>query len=299
MNWYLKCYYGYKNRWDELLAIWVIQWIFRNYDIKRLYIEAWDERWMMNWLNINNRILEKNILERIKIVWKNWYKTLWSDFKLFIGWWELFTDQRSFPHDWWNYLLKFWKQIYKWNVIMLWWIGKPRFFRTKLLYNLTLRKAEKIVVREKTSFDLAKKYNKNTELYHDFALDVIDVYKESLNSKKSDYVIINVNSHVMKNKDNIEKIFDFTKKHEWIQFYFFSCDFYDDLKYYEYFLDKIPNLELYDRTKSSIKETLEFLAGCEDAIWTRLHFLLVLKHLWKSFETIVYQEKIEKLILQN
>lgn len=295
----MKCYYGYKNRWDELLAIWVIQWIFHNCSIEKLYIESWDKNWMKNWIDMNNDLLNKNVMNKIVVVWKDWYKNLESDLKLFLGWGELFTDQRPFPYDGWNYLLKFWKQIWKWNVVMLWWIGKVWKFRTNILYNLTLRQAEKIVVREKTSYELAKKYNKNTELYHDFALDVIDLAKNELVERKSDYILINVNSHIMKDEKNIEKILNFVKENEWKQIYFFSCDFYDDLKYYDFFCEKIPGMKLYDRTKYSIKETLKFLAGCENAIWTRLHFLLVLKYLGKNFVPIVYQEKIEKLILQN
>jgi len=75
-----------------------------------------------------------------------------------------------------------------------------------------LRQAEKIVVREKTSFELVKKYNKNTELYHDFALDVIDILKDKLVEKKSDYILINVNSHIMKDVRKIEKIVNFVKE---------------------------------------------------------------------------------------
>ncbi len=299
MNWYLKCYYGYKNWWDELLALWFIQRIFYNYDIEKLYIEAWDEIWMMKWLKINNKLLDENIIERIEIVWKNWYKKLWSSLKFFLGWWELFTDQRRFPYDWRNYLLKLWKRIWWWNVVMAWWIGKARKIRTKILYNLTLRQAEKIICREKTSFELAKKYNKNTELYHDFALDVINKCKEWIEIKESAYILINVNSHIMNNKKSAEKILNFIKENKGKQFCFFPCAFYDDLKYYDYFCTQIPNLKLYDRTKHSIQDTLNFLAGCENAIWTRLHFLLVLKYFGKKFIPIVYQEKIEKMILQN
>lgn len=298
MQGYLKCYYGYKNWWDELLAIWVILRIFKNYDIKKLYIEAWDERWFMKRLNINNKLLDEYIIRKIKIVGKNWYKTIKSDFKLFLGGGELFTDQRQFPYDWWNYLLKFWRQIWMWNVVMIWWIGKEKKFRTKLLYNLTLRWAEKIFCREKTSYALAKKYNKNTELYHDRAIDVMNNYRESSKKEESDYVLINVNSHIMKDRNNIDKILKFVDTNKWKQFYFFSCDFYDDLKYYEYFCEKIPNLKLYDWTKVPIKDTLKFMVGCEDAIWTRLHFLLVLKYFGKKFDPIVYQEKIQKLILE-
>jgi len=299
MNWYLKCYYGYKNRWDELLVIWAIQWIFHNYDIEKIYVESGDEIWMRKWLNANEKLLDKNIFDRINIIWKNWYKSLWSDLKLFLWWWELFTDQRPFPYDWWNYILKFRKEIFWWKVVMIWWIGKIRKIRTKILYDITLGKAEKIICREKISFELAKKYNNNTELYHDFALDVIDKCMEFIKVQESDYVIINVNSHIMNDKQNIEYILNFIIENKGKQFYFFPCDIKDDQKYFEYFEEIIPNLILHNWTRFSIQENLNFLAGCENAIWTRLHFLLVLKYLGKRFIPIVYQEKIEKMILQN
>lgn len=298
MNWYLKCYYWYKNRWDELLFFGIIKRIFKNYKINNLYVESGNINRMRERIALNKTELGSKLLEKIIIVEKNDYNKLGSNLKLFLWGWELFTDQRPFPYDWWNYLLKFRKYIYKENVVMIWGIGKPRKFITKILYNLTLRKAEKIIVRENTSFKLVQKYNKNTELYHDFALDVMNDCKWWIRIDDWNYIVINVNSHIMKSQENINKIMNFINKYKWIQTYFFPCDMCDDLKYFGFWKNKISNLEIYDRTKWTVKKTLNFLAWSRDSIWTRLHFLLVLKYFGKKFEPIVYQEKIQKLILE-
>lgn len=299
MNWYLKCYYGYKNRWDELLAVWAIQRLFHTYDIQELYIESWDPSWMKTWLDMNHALFEKDMMKKIHIVWKNWYKKLWSDIQLFFGGGELFTDQRPFPYDGWTYLFKFWKQIFSWKVIMIWGMGSVRKWRTQLLYLLTLRQAKKIICRDAVSFALAKKYSRHVELYHDFALDVMDVCTSRISTKSLWYSLINVNSHIMNNEKHIQTLLKFAEEHSSQPIYFFPCDMHDDLKYYSYLSEKIPHLKLYDWTTCSLQETLQFIAGSEHALWTRLHFLLVLKYFNKKYIPIVYQEKIEKMILHS
>lgn len=298
MDWYLKCYYGYKNWWDELLALWSIQWIFSSYDVDTLYIEAWDPQRMKQWLHTHQTLLSKHIYKRICVVGKYWHK-ISSSTLLFLGGGELFTDQRTFPYDGWTYVFRFWKKIFFWKVIMLWWIGTVKKLRTRLLYRLTLSLAHRIVCRDKLSFAVAKKYSQRVELYRDFALDVMDIYKQNISIKDWSYSLINVNSHIMKDADHLQKIAHFAQENSSHAIYFFPCDMYDDLPYYTVLCQKIPHLKLYDRTKHSVQDSLQFIAWSSDALWTRLHFLLVLKYFDKHFLPIVYQEKIEKMILYS
>lgn len=68
---YLKCYYGYKNFGDEMLAFGVINRIFSDYPtIEKLYIEVGDKARFLSRLEKNQSYLKVD-LSKIELIQKD------------------------------------------------------------------------------------------------------------------------------------------------------------------------------------------------------------------------------------
>jgi polysaccharide pyruvyl transferase WcaK-like protein len=84
------------------------------------------------------------------------------------------SDERPFPHDGRNIPLLFNYSVQRKQFVLLGGIGKYKKSRTGILYRYLLPKADKIVVRDRESFVIAKKRNlENTILHQDFAQETI------------------------------------------------------------------------------------------------------------------------------
>jgi polysaccharide pyruvyl transferase WcaK-like protein len=70
----------------------------------------------------------------------------------------------------------------------------------------------------------------------------------------------------------------------------------DDIVCFSAIKKHIPGLELYDRTKHPLSESLSLFYHAEGGIGARLHFLLPLKLYEKPIVAIPYADKINKLI---
>jgi len=134
---------------------------------------------------------------------------------------------------------------------------------TKILYNLTLPKAQQIVVREKKSYSTALAYNENVILHRDFAQDVVEYLSTSIKLKEDqDYILINLNSYIS-NKKSLREIKSFISNYYKHTKYYVPFDIDNDMKYYYILKKDIPELELYDWTKNSLEDTLNFFANAE------------------------------------
>jgi len=135
-------------------------------------------------------------------------------------------------------------------------IGKIYKKRTERLYKHLLPNAEKIVVRDKDSLDIARKLNpENTVLYEDFAQGIIEKAKHTPVSPSSKYILININKKSV-NEKNIQKIINFCAQYPINNKIFFPCDMSDDKYCFSIIKTHIPDLKLYDRTKKSLSESL-------------------------------------------
>lgn len=289
MDWFLKGYYWYKNLWDEVLFFWVVNKIFKEFDVDKLYVEVSDKNRFSQWIDKNRQILEIESTQIILV--EKWYIPHKNQM-LFVWGGEFFADQRKFPYDWWNILFKFFKHIIKKKFVLLWWISRPKKFRTKILYRFVLPKADKIILREKHSFDIAMKYNTNSYLYRDFAQDI---YEKIKINKKNNWkkVLLNTNPYIY-NLKSLEEILHSVKSYKKFEKYFVPFDINEDSKYYSHIKNFLPDLEIYDWTQFSIKEIFEFLSEAKFWIGARLHFLLFLKWSNVDIKPLFYQEKIEK-----
>jgi len=323
MKIYLKWYYWYQNFWDELLLIWVLNRLQKEYFPTEIVIETENKKWLHKRLNQNKKFIELDLkkleiddtqntklshLKNILWIWK--YK---NHFKVF-GWWEVLNIERQFPHNWWNLLILYWKNIIQKKFILIWGIWKDKSKSIKKLYNLLLPKASRILVRENFSLETVKKYTSKWELYEDFSKKVLEKFKnkkiENRNSKSleiadfvkkwkiktDDFVLINLNSHIY-NKQSLNKLEVFIEKNKHKKVIYFPCDMQDDDKYFENLKKIYPQMEKFDWTIKTLEETLTVFWNCSGWFWARLHFLYPLKVFEKPLEALVYKDKVRKLIL--
>ena len=310
MEGYLRGYYGYKNFWDELLFFGVIKELFVKYSLTKLFVEVGNKQWMEDrvWENYQGLLTEKQ-LNSIKFVGAKQHKyklvthiinflglgKYKKTFKFFGGG-EVLSDERPFPHDGRNIPLLFNYSVQKKQFVLLGGIGKSTKWQTEKLYNYLLPRAEKIVVRDRDSYQIAKKFNpENTVLYNDFAQETIESFKPKASSSKQKYILININKQMV-NHENISKIKAFCAKYPNHKKIFFPCDMNDDTHCFPIIKKYISDLENYDWTKYPLAESLSLFHHADAGIWARLHFLLPLKLYDKPIVAIPYADKINKLM---
>lgn len=308
MHWFLKCYYGYKNFWDEILFFGIVKDVFERFNLSRLTVEVWDKVFFDRWVRDNISLLASYV-DKIDVVQIGQYRR--SDFadtfKIFGGG-EVFTDARSFPYDGRNYLLKYHRDIIKKNFVLMGGIGKPTKLSTKMLYRMVLPYAQQIVVREQTSYDIVKRYTNKVVLHHDFSLETLQNFVFSFETKKiwlttpsgdtihDNYIVVNIHPHIRK-KPYQQQVFDACQRYHDYQKIYMPCDINYDTIFFAELKERFPDMILRDWTTCSLDQTLAMLAGARFGIGARLHFLYVLKVAKVPFEALVYQEKVKKLIL--
>lgn len=317
MEGYLRGYYGYKNFGDELLFFGVVRQLFAKYPLTKLFIEVEDTSWMEDWIRENYQwILTEKQLKAIKLIKSTThrYKIIWylkqcfgqkkynKTFKFF-GWGEVFSDERAFPHDGRNIPLFFNQSVKTGKFVLLWWIGKIRKPWTEMLYRHVLPKAEKIIVRDRDSFQIAKKFNpENTVMQQDFAQEIIMNAECKMQNaewkNKQKYILININKQSI-TKENIQKIIDFCTQYPNHKKIFFPCDIKNDKRYFLLIKKYISDVEEYDWTTHSLSQSLSLFYYADGGIWSRLHFLLPLKLYDKPIVAIPYADKINKVIINN
>ncbi len=315
MKIYLKWFYGYKNFWDEVLLFWLLNYLQKEYNPDEIVVEVGNIERIQTWLNKNKEYLKSWIIDKLDFVENkeiskrfrqilsffgiNKYKKY---FKVFGGW-EVLDESRKFPHDGWNLVLLHHYSIRKWKFILVWWIWTCERFRTKKLFKYILHRAQKIICREKTSYERAiSHWWKNAISYEDFSKEI---FKDSSLLKPSTAlrsewqkknILINISPKYF-NQNNIEKIKNFVWKYSSdCKKIFFPADINIDKELFTAVRKSIPDLEIYDRTKHSLKDSIELFSTCISWIGSRLHFLYPLKIFGKDFESISDSDKVKKII---
>lgn len=178
----------------------------------------------------------------------------------------MLSDERPFPHDGRNIPLLFNYSVQKKQFILLGGIGKTRKSRTDVLYRYLLPKAEKIAVRDRDSLVIAKKRNpENALLHQDFAQEIIETTKHKAPTIKQKYILININKQSV-DKENVQRIVDFCVHYPDHKKIFFPCDMNDDRHCFQAIKKYIPGLEIYDRTKHSLMESLSLFYYADGGI---------------------------------
>lgn len=310
MRFYLKGYYGYKNLWDEFLLLWLLSWLAgisaQEGSIEHIVIETKDKERLTKRLSQNKQYFTVPLEIITTVGPRNIYKKDPNYIKLFGGG-EVISDARPFPYNWWNYLMKFADTIFRNRFRILWGVGTERKIGTKWLYTQILWRAERVVVREKSSFDVASKYTEKTQLYQDFCLNLLEkvlprATKKSVpptpsSSKTSQNILINVNTYI-RNSTTKEKIKDLTKQFPGATFWFMPAEIWSDDSLFQQIQEIVPTIKLYDRTQYSVEETCAFIKTIDYWLAARLHILLLLDYFGVPFTALVYQEKIVKMLAE-
>ncbi len=311
MKLYLKWFYGYKNFWDEMLLFWLLNYLQKEYNPESFVVEVWELQRIKSWIQENKSYLDNWILDKLDFVensviskrFRQLQIFLWIDkyrnyFKVF-GWWEVLDESRKFPHDGWNLMILYRHDIRNKNFILVGWIGTDHKKHTKELFKYIFKKTQKVICREEWSVKIAKKYSKkNVLLYKDFSESVLSSVvrngrDRSLHADK--FVLINVWPKYYNNK-SIKQIKTFVSKYSKHKKIFFPGDINFDKEFYYELRKIIPDLEIYDRTKHSLWETLNLFKSCSGWIGSRLHFLYPLKLFKKDFVSISDSNKVKKMI---
>ncbi len=303
MELYIKWYYGYQNFGDELLLLWLINFFVNRYKPTCIYIESWNKDFLSSRISKNQSYINYDI-SQIQITTKRQYISQYYRFRnchKIIWWWECISPVAKFPNWWWMYIARFWLDIMRSNYSICWGIGTPNS-SSKLLYKILLWRAKSIIVRDLESQNIWLIYNNKTKLYHDFAIDIINIYqnkKNNLTDKsiiKNKYILLNLKKSEY-NQENLSLIKNFIQKYPNHKYIYFANFIWEDDDISELLAKDLGiKIQNYDRKDKNLDEILGLFDMSDGGWWVRLHFLLVLKMLWKNYEYIYYQEKIKKII---
>lgn len=315
MRFYLKGYYGYKNLWDEFLLLGLLSWLSwvsaQEGSIEHIVIETKNKERLTARLSENKQYFTVPLEVITAVGPDNIYKKDPTYIKLFGGG-EVISDARPFPYNGRNYLMKFADTIFRNRFWILWGVWTERKIGTKWLYTQILWRAERVVVREKSSFDVASKYTKKAQLYHDFCLNLLEQVlprkaKKPLptntssskiaTSKTTQNILINVNTYI-RNSTTKEKIKELTKQFPEATFWFMPAEIWSDDTLFAQIQEIIPTIKLYDRTEYSVEETCKFIQTIDYGLAARLHVLLLLDYFGVPFTALIYQEKIVKMLAE-
>lgn len=287
----------------------MLNYLQREYNPDEIVIEVWDVEWIQNRFSKNKTYLQPGIEDKLDFVENkeiskrfrqilsffgiNKYKKY---FKVFGGW-EVLDESRNFPHDWWNLALLHHYSIRKWKFILVGWVWTSEKFKTKRLFKYILPRAQKIICREKTSFERVNNYWKNNAvLYDDFSKNIFESRQKSKEEKN---LLINISPKYF-NKENLENIKKFIEKYSSnCKKIFFPADINLDKVLFTDVRKIIPDLEIYDRTKHNLQDTIDLFSNCIWWIWSRLHFLYPLKLFKKEFENISTSDKVRKSLIEK
>ena len=323
MRWFLKCFYGYGNLWDEMLFWGVLDYIDTSYShVDELVVEVANVEWMQQRWTRNSQFItdlglawwftsQQKIIKFVEIS-----KDIRDNFRYdiyFFGWGEVFAESRGF-YGWRNYLLRYLFSIFHKPFVLLGGIETPIGKRQKLLYKIVLPRAQKIICREKDSYHTCLSYNKNTLLYDDFAVPVIDRFRQKIlghhtqsltshdpydlhkisKSVGKKYIVLNMIAS-MSNEESYVVIEKFIAQYPDHRLVYVACTDHDR-EYGIWLMWVYPDIVMYDWKEYTLVQTLYLFAFAEAGIWCRLHFLLLLQELHRDRYALVYAEKVKKLI---
>lgn len=315
-KWYLKWYYGYKNFWDELLALGVIQYLFANYPLQKLYIEVENVDWFSTWLQRHKALLW-DALSKVEMISKSdkisviKYSILQSDTHLFLWGGEVFTPARWRFHWWRNIMILYRISFLRHHVTLLWWVSKANNRLFRLLYKITLSRCDKIILRDPYSYEyVVSNYVSKDKvlLYQDFWKTIVDsllmsnmtdLETPSKTCPQCPYLVVNTNPHIDMSKLT-EKLSILTHRQGVDTIVYFPWDkvdteFYGDLST----LFSTYNWTLFDWTKYDIFEIFRLFRGAKYWLGVRLHVLSMFQRLSVPYDFVVYQEKIVKFLKMN
>ena len=297
---YLKWYYWYKNFGDELLLLWVLTYLKNTYWAIHITIETQDTIRLNHWMDVHAWYFPDCKLSYASSRYETIVAQCKADY-LIIWWWEVITDARSIPYNWWNYLLRnYWYRLFWKKIVLLWWFWVPKHIWSNFLYKILYNYANSIVCREPASYERVIQYvSKNKCVLHeDFAYTILRSIKTihwSSSLWHGTYAIINCNPYIW-SAETKQKIINYCSQGWYDSLIYFPAELTIDAPMYNELLKELPNLIWYDRTAESLKTIALLFASASWWIAARLHVLILLQFYWVEYTPLVYQEKITKIL---
>ena len=302
---YLKWYYGYQNLWDEILMLGIIEYIFQNLCCDALTIEVQDVDWTLSWIMkypsrsctvVGNTVMIDG-LGQISLISKSYLTMAWRQIRypretVLWGGGEVITPARG-RRGGTQFLISYRLTILRSNYILLGGIGTPTTWFWKCLYPILVGRAQRIIVRDSTSLQVAQVYHHDVTLYQDFAESIIQRIPIIPQDHPPTF-LININPYA-RNTRHLARIATMVADHPHYQLIYIPCD-PEDIPYYKQLHDLYPGLILWDRTQHTLTEIVDLFAHSSGGVGARLHFLLFLHRLHRPFSSFVYQEKITKML---
>ena len=314
MHWFLKCFYGYRNLWDEILFRWILDYIAQQFpDVQSLTIEVQDVAWMEHRYDTNKKFVSSFSLHhhfsadfftgKKQLSFVELSKDIRDNFRYdiyFFGGWEVFAESRWF-HGGRNYVVRYGYALMTKPFVLLGGIETPIGVRQKILYKYLLPKAHRIVCRDKVSYATALQYNPQSLQYQDFAITIIKYYRQLTRHvdhmhhlPHKPYVLVNMISS-MATEESFSLIHRFLLKYSDHDIYYVHA-WEEDRQYGERLIWAYPHTQIYDWTEHTLHDTLQLFSAADAGIGCRLHFLLLLQEFQKDRYALVYAEKVTKLI---
>lgn len=314
MHLLIKWYYGYKNLWDELIIFSLLNWADERFIPNKISIECWDEKRLEEWILKHRDFLIPWIIKKLNFLprpnWKEkiqiclWMKRNFYDF-IILWWWEVVDESRSFLYRWWNLFFQYGRSIKQWLTAIVGGLWTNEKLWTLFLQNFLVKNSNIIILRDQSSFELAKKileqdgqsWEEKAEYDWDLTLSLLEEAKsifteEKFKSKRDPYYLINFSPLCNKEK-SFKLIRKFADSHKNMQPIYIACNKSEDEKFFEDIQEILPNCEYFDRTQANIAGILRLFYFAEWGIWARLHFLYILKFFEKEFVKLHNSHKIQ------
>lgn len=314
MHLLIKWYYGYKNLWDELIIFSLLNWADERFIPNKISIECWDEKRLEEWILKHRDFLISWIIKKLNFLprpnWKEkiqiclWMKRNFYDF-IILWWWEVVDESRSFLYRWWNLFFQYGRSIKQWLTAIVGGLWTNEKLWTLFLQNFLVKNSNIIILRDQSSFELAKKileqdgqsWEEKAEYDWDLTLSLLEEAKsifteEKIKSKRDPYYLINFSPLCNKEK-SFKLIRKFADSHKNMQPIYIACNKSEDEKFFEDIQEILPNCEYFDRTQANIAGILRLFYFAEWGIWARLHFLYILKFFEKEFVKLHNSHKIQ------
>lgn len=314
MHGFLKCFYGFKNLGDELLFRGVIDYIDIAYrEVDELTVQVADVHWMEEWWEKNIEFigrlwLAKNFCsQKKKIHFVALSKNIMDNFSYdlyFFWWWEVFAESRGI-HWGWNYLIRYCYPIVQKKFVLIGGMESAKTWRQQLLYRIVLPRAQKIVTREEMSYHEVKQYTDKVEKRQDFAVPLIDAYRQKITGQKlqsfqieKPYVIINIvaSQSTEESYEKIRRFLTILYPDATPVYISWKSINSNDENFAQWLEGAYPNLYRYHWEEHTISELFALINGATAGIASRLHILLLLQEFQKPRYALSYAEKVDKLI---
>lgn len=253
---------SYKNLWDELILLWTIKLLMKQK--KEIYIAAFDVDWLKWFLDKFVNISKITFLTEIPKwfrsglnyfkKWKYKERKIYREIDSIIIWWgEILTEEN--PNSYRYRLISILPCCFTWaKIYLMWGIQIPKKLINKLLFDVLLKKVDKIYARDNECVNTLKAYNfENIEFFPDTAWFAYEWSLKRWNVKTlKNYIVINLNKNAERFLDEvIADVQEYINKgcnvyfvpiSKWIN------EEYNDMKYFE----KI-NKVIASKTKQSYK----------------------------------------------